>query len=213
MSAGASSADGVEGVAGGGSSASLSAAYALTDFTSLRKHVEGVDFSATVTLSSELPRRLERRAASMPGPRSWLRAAIGPFKGGSSNAAVPPPFEVRICCGDAQWVVSKPYKAFVAVDAQLRGNADPSPQPPLATAHLPELPSARGGGDARHLARVSALQAWVPAVLRAVQSGELQAHPPLSVLLELQTPLVVLVQSHTRTFLADKRTASPKDTT
>jgi hypothetical protein len=160
-------------------------------------------------------RRLERRTSSLPGgARSWLRAAIGgPFKASgpsSSERSLSMLFEVRIHAGGARWAVTRSYKAFLTADAQLRGAAEPSVRPPLggpgSATPLPELPQARGAADARaQAARLAALQAWVPAVLGAIRSGSLTAHPPLAALLDLPLPLLVRLQAAARTLVARRR--------
>ena len=72
---------------------------------------------------------------------------------------------------------------------------------------LPELASPRGGSDAKHAARLHSLQLWLHAVCAAIHSGRLGAHPPLSALLELHTPLVVRLQSRGRTYNQRRRFA------
>ena len=91
---------------------------------------------------------------------------------------------------------------------QLRGHAEPNLQPPLGG--LPELPSARGAGDARHAARLVALEAWLAAVLDAIRYSRLTSHPPLAKLLALHTPFVVRLQARARTHLAQRRYAAAR---
>ena len=110
---------------------------------------------------------------------------------------------MRLRCRGATWLVSPPYKAFVTLDAQLRGLAEPAAEPALPV--LPELPSARGGGDARHAARLHALQAWLDAVCRALGFGRLGAHAPLSRVLELHVPLLIRLQACGRGLVVRRR--------
>jgi len=124
---------------------------------------------------------------------------MGPFKTAGGHQR----FVIRLRCAGACWAVQHTYKAFVGVDAQLRGAAEPAAEPPLH--RLPELPQAGSGvlttAQSKHATRLVALQSWVQAVLDALQGGRLATHAPLCVLLELHTPFVVRLQAHVRRFV------------
>ena len=238
--------------AGGGSGGAAGVAE-LLDLTVLTRRAARSGGALTASVSPH-----ERKSAprlSAPSARSWLRvSSLVSFKSTSTAAA---PLVVRLSYSGASWSVAHPYKAFLAIDAQvgatrasppapvrlgrvglarptqipssqprstcacmllthtcmlavlislqLRGLAEPAADPPLAS--LPELGSARGGGDAKHAARLHALQAWLHAVCAAVQAGSLSSHAPLARLLELHTPLLVWLQAHARGHIARRRHA------
>ena len=99
----------------------------------------------------------------------------------------------------------------MSVDAQLRGLAEPAAEPPLTS--LPELPPARGNGEAKTILRRAAVHEWLNAVFTCLAAGSnsaLSSHVPLSKLLELYTPLLVKLQARSRAFVARRRYVAAK---
>ena len=58
------------------------------------------------------------------------------------------------------------------------------------------------------MARLAALNAWLAALLCAIHTGELAAHPPTAALLALHHPLVVQMQASARGLVARRRLAA-----
>ena len=138
-------------------------------------------------------------------------SALVPFKTSLSSSSSSSSITIRLKCGGAVWTVSRPYKAFVSVDAQLRGLAEPAAEPPLTS--LPELPPARGNGEAKTILRRAAVHEWLNAVFTCLAAGSnsaLSSHVPLSKLLELYTPLLVKLQARSRAFVARRRYVAAK---